>query len=127
MGNKISITVPSHDLGEEIMRATREWTGEIAEFAGVGGFIELEVIVNEKVKASATAQGVSRFTITAVGDGYEVHPKGNSGISINLWGGPNDNRGAGLWNNGDQNNPVKFVDATAVENMSKFAIIPYPA
>ena len=83
--------------------------------------------VNEKVKASATAQGVSRFTITEAGEGYEVHPKGNSGISINLWGGPNDNRGAGLWNNGDQNNPVKFVDATAVENMSKFAIIPYPA
>jgi DNA polymerase-3 subunit gamma/tau len=52
VGNKISITVPSHDLGEEIMRATREWTGEIAEFAGVGGFIELEVIVNEKVKAA---------------------------------------------------------------------------
>ena len=83
--------------------------------------------VNEKVKASATASGVSRFTITEAGEGYEVHPKGNSGISINLWGGPNDNRGAGLWNNGDQNNPVKFVDATAVENMSKFAIIPYPA
>ena len=83
--------------------------------------------VNEKVKASATASGVNRFTITEAGEGYEVHPKGNSGISINLWGGPNDNRGAGLWNNGDQNNPVKFVDATAVENMSKFSIIPYPA
>ena len=52
VGNKISITVPSHDLGEEIQRATREWTGEIAEFAGVGGFIELEVIVNERVKAA---------------------------------------------------------------------------
>ena len=30
--------------------------------------------VNEKVKASATASGVSRFTITEAGEGYEVHP-----------------------------------------------------
>lgn len=82
--------------------------------------------LNEKLKSSASAAGVNRFTITASGEGYEVHPWGNSSISINLWGGPNDNRGAGLWNNGDQNNPVKFVDATVFENMGKISLIPYP-
>lgn len=82
--------------------------------------------LNEKVKSSAAATGVSRFTITTVDGGYEVHPKGNTGVSINLWGGPNDNRGAGLWNNGDQNNPVKFVDASVFENLGKISLIPYP-
>ena len=82
--------------------------------------------LNEKLKSSASATGVSRFTITPSGEGYELHPKGNDGISLNLWGGPNDNRGAGLWNNGDPNNPVKFVDASALEAAGKYALIPYP-
>ena len=63
---------------------------------------------NEKLKSSATVSGVNRFTIVKGTNGYEVHPKGNANISINLWGGPNDNRGAGLWDNGDPNNPVNF-------------------
>ena len=46
---------------------------------------------------------------------------------MNLWGGPNENRGVGLWDNNDQNNPVTFVDASTLDNMSKYAIIPYPA
>ena len=50
--NKISVTVPSQDLGDEIMRSQREWTAEIAEFAGVEGYIELSVVVNERVKAA---------------------------------------------------------------------------
>ena len=82
---------------------------------------------NQMVQASATPSGVSKFTITASGSGYELHPVGNANISMNLWGGPNENRGVGLWDNGDQNNPVTFADASAVENMSKYALIPYPA
>ena len=82
--------------------------------------------VNEKVKSSASPAGVSRFTITASGDGYEVHPVGNADIAVNLWGGPNDNRGAGLWNNNDVNNPVKFVEASVFENLGKISLIPYP-
>ena len=81
---------------------------------------------NQMVKASATPSGVSKFTITASGSGYELHPVGNANISMNLWGGPNENRGVGLWDNNDKNNPVTFADASAVENMSKYALIPYP-
>ncbi len=81
---------------------------------------------NEKVKSSASPAGVSRFTITEKGEGYEVHPVGNTSIALNLWGGPSDNRGAGLWNNGDQNNPVKFVNASAFEHLGKISLIPYP-
>ena len=82
---------------------------------------------NEMVKASGTPSGVSKFTITASGSGYEIHPVGNANVSMNLWGGPNENRGVGLWDNNDQNNPVTFTDASALENMGKYAIIPYPA
>ena len=82
--------------------------------------------LNEKVKSSASATGVNRFTITTSGEGYEVHPVGKADVAMNLWGGPSDNRGAGLWNNGDQNNPVKFVDATVFENLGKISLIPYP-
>ena len=81
---------------------------------------------NQMVQASATPSGVSHFVLTKSGDNYEIQPKGNTSISMNLWGGPNENRGVGLWDKGDQNNPVKFVDASALENMSKYAIIPYP-
>ena len=81
---------------------------------------------NQMVQASATASGVSTFAITANGSNYEIQPKNNTGISMNLWGGPNENRGVGLWDKGDQNNPVKFVDASALEAKSKFSLIPYP-
>ena len=81
---------------------------------------------NQMVQASATASGVSEFVLTANGSNYEIQPKGNTGISMNLWGGPNENRGVGLWDKGDQNNPVKFVDASALEAESKFSLIPYP-
>ena len=81
---------------------------------------------NQMVRSSATASGVSRFTITASGDGYEVHPVGNANIAMNLWGGPSESRGAGLWDNSDPNNPVKFVDASVFENLGKISLIPYP-
>ena len=81
---------------------------------------------NQMVQASATASGVSKFVLTANGSNYEIQPKGNTDISMNLWGGPNENRGVGLWNKGDQNNPVTFVDASAYEGEAKFSLIPYP-
>ena len=81
---------------------------------------------DQMVQASASASGVSKFTLTANGSNYEIQPKANTGISMNLWGGPNENRGVGLWDKGDQNNPVKFVDASALEAESKFSLIPYP-
>ncbi len=81
---------------------------------------------NQMVQASASASGVSKFTLTANGSNYEIQPKGNTGVSMNLWGGPNENRGVGLWDKGDQNNPVTFVDASAYEGEAKFSLIPYP-
>ena len=83
------------------------------------------------VKAAFTASGVSKFSITTTGndqysEGYEIHPKGNSEISMNLWGGPKENRGVGLWNKNDQNNPVQFTPASSVEKLDKVDIIPMP-
>ncbi len=86
---------------------------------------------NQMVHANATASGVSKFFINATGNssysgGYEIQPKGNLGISMNIWGGPAENRGVGLWDKNDQNNPVQFVEAVAFENIGKISIIPQP-
>ena len=89
---------------------------------------------NQKVKATdSSTTGVTKFKINKTGysnysGSYEIQPTGNTGISMNLWGGPNDNRGVGLWNsNNDPNNPVQFVDATTLEQIGKISIVPYPA
>ena len=86
---------------------------------------------SQMVYASNTASGVTKFFINETGNnsysgGFEIQPKGNTSISMNLWGGPNENRGVGLWDKNDQNNAVKFVEATELENLGKVAIIPYP-
>ena len=84
----------------------------------------------QMVNAATSPSGVSKFFITSTSHsigGYELQPDGNTNISMNLWGGPGDSRACvGLWNKGDQNNPVKFVDASAFETMSKVTLIPYP-
>ena len=125
-GKAITATTPDAEIsvGAAVGNDAQLWkvTGNSTEgyqFTNKKGYMLYvsSAALNEKLKSSASAAGVNRFTITASGEGYEVHPWGNSNISINLWGGPNDNRGAGLWNNGDQNNPVKFVDATVFEKM----------
>ena len=89
----------------------------------------------EKLRSTASAsKGICDFFINKTNNskyssGYEIQPKGNTGVSINLWGGPNDNRGAGLWNAGDENNPVQFneVDIAAIEALRNVSIIPQPA
>lgn len=50
-GNKISIEVPTDDLSLEIRRGETELLTEVVRLAQVNGFIELEVVVNEEVKA----------------------------------------------------------------------------
>ena len=81
---------------------------------------------DQVVKASENPSGVSRFAIVASSGAFEIQPKGNDAISMNLTGGPKENRGVGLWNKGDQNNPVTFVDVARVEMMSKLPLIPFP-
>ena len=81
---------------------------------------------NEMVQAKQTATGVSKFTIASVNGGYEIRPVGNANISMNLWGGPKENRGVGLWDNGDQNNTVNFTDAAILELADKIGLIPFP-
>ena len=87
---------------------------------------------NQMVKAATSETGVSKFFINTTTNGtysgnYEIQPKGNTAISMNLWGGPSENRGVGLWDKGDQNNPVQFIEYSVFENLSKISIIPYPA
>ena len=79
---------------------------------------------NQMVMAAESASGVSTFFINEVETGYEIRPEGNTNISMNLWGGPAENRGVGLWDKNNENNPVEFVD---FENIGKIAVIPYPA
>ena len=81
---------------------------------------------NQMVKAAASASGVSRFNIVSSNGGYEIQPKGNTGVSMNLWGGPSQNSGVGLWDKGDQNNPVTFTDASTLGGESPVSLIPYP-
>ena len=84
---------------------------------------------NEMVHAAASVAGkVATFTITETSNNaFEIHPKGNSNIAMNLWGGPAENRGVGLWNNADQNNPVTFNEVNAADDFNRISIIPYPA
>lgn len=87
---------------------------------------------NQMVKAATSETGVSKFFINTTTNGtysgnYEIQPKGNTAISMNLWGGPSENRGVGLWDKGDQNNPVQFIEYSVFENLSNISIIPYPA
>ena len=53
---------------------------------------------NQMVHASANVAGkVAKFTLTETSNNaFEIHPKGNSNIAMNLWGGPAENRGVGL-------------------------------
>ncbi|MBQ8257694.1 MAG: family 20 glycosylhydrolase [Bacteroidaceae bacterium] len=89
-------------------------------------------VKDQMIRAAASATGVYSFKINSTTNGsysggYEIQPASNTGISMNLWGGPAENRGVGLWNSGDQNNPVTFVDATTFEELGKISIIPQPA
>ena len=50
--NTVTVSVASKEIGDDLLRDSREWMGELATHAGVDGFIELKVIVNEKVKTA---------------------------------------------------------------------------
>lgn len=49
--NTISVSVPTTELREEILRSKTRMLMRIAELAGIEGMIELEVIVNEEIRA----------------------------------------------------------------------------
>ena len=51
-GNVITISVPSADQGEEILRSKTELGSEVAEIAGVDGAIDFKVNVNEQIRAN---------------------------------------------------------------------------
>lgn len=51
-GNAISVSVPTTELREEILRSKTGMLMRIAELAGISGAIELEVIVNEEIRAA---------------------------------------------------------------------------
>ena len=50
-GNTISLSVPTSELREEILRSKTGMLMRIAELAGITGAIELEVVVNEEIRA----------------------------------------------------------------------------
>ena len=51
-GNTISISVPTQELYEEIMRTRTSMLRQFAAIAGIKGCIELKVVVNEQIRAS---------------------------------------------------------------------------
>lgn len=87
---------------------------------------------NGQVYASKSPSGTTKFFITETknttyGGNYELQPVGGSGVSMNLEGGPNENRGVCLWTSADINNPVEFIEEKAFKSVGKIAIIPYPS
>ena len=51
-GHTIKLEVPSQTLYEEIMRSKTEILMQIAQTAGVTGMLELDIKINEQIKAS---------------------------------------------------------------------------
>ena len=51
-GNTISLSVPTSELREKILRSKTGMLMRIAELAGITGAIELEVVVNEEIRAA---------------------------------------------------------------------------
>ena len=51
-GNTISLSVPTSELREEILRSKTGMLMRIAELAGITGAIELEAVVNEEIRAA---------------------------------------------------------------------------
>ena len=87
---------------------------------------------NTMVKASTNASGTSRFKIVATKNNtytghYEVQPVGNSAVSMNLFGGPSENRGVGFWDAADPNNPVRFQSETEFKSLGSISIVPFPS
>lgn len=87
---------------------------------------------NTMVKASATASGTTRFKIVSTTNStytghYEVQPVGNSAVSMNLFGGPSENRGVGFWDAADPNNPVRFQSETEFKSLGSISIVPFPS
>ncbi|MBR5206625.1 MAG: DNA polymerase III subunit gamma/tau [Alistipes sp.] len=50
--NTVTVSVASKEIGDDLLRDSREWMGDLAAHAGVEGFVELKVVVNEKVKTA---------------------------------------------------------------------------
>lgn len=87
---------------------------------------------NTMVKASTNASGTSRFKIVTTKNNtytghYEVQPVGNSAVSMNLFGGPSENRGVGFWDAADPNNPVRFQSETEFKSLGSISIVPFPS
>ena len=51
-GNTISVSVPTSELREEILRTKTAMLMRIAETAGISGSMDLEVTVNEEIRAA---------------------------------------------------------------------------
>ena len=88
-------------------------------------------VTNSMVSAASAPTGITRFVLTetenaSYAGGLEIQPIENTDVSMNLWGGPNENRGVGLWNKGDQNNPVRLTTETEFKSVGKISLVPYP-
>ncbi len=51
-GNRITVSVPTTELHDEMMRTRNSMLRSFAEVAGINGVLDLEVKVNEKIRAS---------------------------------------------------------------------------
>ena len=51
-GNTIGLSVPTTELRDEILRSKTAMLMRIAEVAGISGRIELEITVNEQIRAA---------------------------------------------------------------------------
>ena len=87
---------------------------------------------NDKIRVSNKANRNHLFNIIPTTNPeysgtYEIQPKSNDKVSLDLWGGPTANRGIGLWDKGDANNCVTFISLEEYHSLGKLSIIPYPS
>lgn len=57
----LRLVVPSHDLGDELLRSKTELLTRIKELCSIQGFLELEVVVNEQIRPSLPIRLEERY------------------------------------------------------------------
>ena len=114
-----------------------KFTGSESEGYQITNKKGLTIFVSEPTKNGAVKVGQSptsntRFSIVASTNAnhkgsFEIQPKGNANIGLNLAGGVQWRNGkVGMWDKKDVNNCVTFVSQKEFESIGKYAIIPYP-
>lgn len=79
------------------------------------------------VQAKTGATTNNLFAIVESGSNVKICPKGNTGQSLNSWGGFSAGSDIRLYSSSDKNAPMQFVPEETYKGVAQLPIIPYPA